>query len=101
MSEKIRKYLSDIGKRGGRKSRRTLDPETARNMVRLREAKRAFRRFYASCFWSCDPNCVLTLDDVEWVAKQQQSKVCVLWMLMLKTIWFLSVALFLVHPMVI
>ena len=70
MSEKIRKYLSDIGKRGGRKSRRTLDSETARNMVRLREAKRAFRRFYARCFWSYDPDYVLTLDDVEWVAKQ-------------------------------
>ena len=70
MSEKIRKYLSDIGKRGGRKSRRTLDSETARNMVRLREAKRAFRRFYARCFWSYDPDYVLTLDDIEWVAKQ-------------------------------
>jgi len=70
MSEKIRKYLSDIGKRGGRKSRRTLDSETARNMVRLREARRAFRRFYARCFWSYDPDYVLTLDDIEWVAKQ-------------------------------
>jgi len=70
MSEKIRKYLSDIGKRGGRKSRRTLDSETARNMVRLREAKRAFRRFYTRCFWSYDPDYVLTLDDIEWVAKQ-------------------------------
>lgn len=70
MSEKIRKYLSDIGKRGGRKSRRTLDSETARDMVRLREAKRAFRRFYARCFWSYDPDYVLTLDDIEWVAKQ-------------------------------
>jgi hypothetical protein len=70
MSENIRKYLSDIGKRGGRKSRRTLDSETARNMVRLREAKRAFRRFYARCFWSYDPDYVLTLDDIEWVAKQ-------------------------------
>ena len=70
MSENIRKYLSEIGKRGGRKSRRTLDSETARNMVRLREAKRAFRRFYARCFWSYDPDYVLTLDDIEWVAKQ-------------------------------
>ena len=70
MSEKIRRYLSDIGKRGGRKSRRTLDSETARNMVRLREAKRAFRRFYTRCFWSYDPDYVLTLDDIEWVAKQ-------------------------------
>lgn len=70
MSDKIRKYLSHIGKHGGRKSRRTLDSETARNMVRLREARRAFRRFYASCFWSYDPDYVLTLADVEWVAGQ-------------------------------
>lgn len=30
-----------IGSLGGRKSRRALDPETARNMVRAREANRA------------------------------------------------------------
>ncbi len=70
MSEKIRKYLSDIGKRGGRKSRRTLDSETARNMVRLREAKRAYRRFHARCFWFCDPEYTVTLNDVQWVARQ-------------------------------
>ena len=70
MSERIRKYLSHIGRRGGQKSRRTLDSETARNMVRLREAKRAYRRFHARCFWSYDPDYALTLGDVEWVAKQ-------------------------------
>jgi len=70
MSERIRKYLSHIGRRGGRKSRRTLDSETARNMVRLREAKRAYRRFHTRCFWSYDPDYALTLDDVEWVAGQ-------------------------------
>lgn len=40
---KIRRYLAEIGARGGRKSRRTLDPETARQMVRAREARRAER----------------------------------------------------------
>ena len=40
---KIQRYLAEIGGRGGRKSRRTLDPETARQMVRVREAKRAER----------------------------------------------------------
>jgi hypothetical protein len=40
---KIRRYLAEIGARGGRKSRRKLDPETAREMVRVREAKRAER----------------------------------------------------------
>lgn len=39
-------------------------------MVRLREARRAFRRFYAECFWSCDPEYTVTLDDVPWVADQ-------------------------------
>ena len=66
----IRRYLAEIGSRGGRKSRRTLDPETARTMVRVREARRAFRRFRTTCFWSCRPDLVITADDVEWVAEQ-------------------------------
>ena len=40
----IRRYLAEIGARGGRKSRRVLDPETARAMVRAREARRIVRR---------------------------------------------------------
>ena len=40
----VTKYLSDIGRRGGIKSRRTLDPETSRRMVAIREARRAARR---------------------------------------------------------
>jgi hypothetical protein len=39
----IRRYLAEIGRRGGTKSRRTLDPETARAMVRARELSRAMR----------------------------------------------------------
>ena len=39
-------------------------------MVKVREARRAFRDFYASCFWSSDPAYVVKLDDVPWVAKQ-------------------------------
>lgn len=69
MSDPIREYLAEIGRRGGRKSRRTLDPETARNMVRVREARRAFRRFRTSCFWSYRPDLEIGLDDVEWVAE--------------------------------
>ncbi len=41
---KIQRYLAEIGARGGRKSRRELDPEVARAMVRAREDKRAARR---------------------------------------------------------
>ena len=70
MERNVKAYLAEIGRRGGRKSRRALEPETARDMVRLRESRRAFRRFHASCFWSFDPNYVVTLADVPWVAKQ-------------------------------
>ena len=63
-------YLSSIGRRGGRKSRRRLSAEAARNMVKVREARRAFREFHTSCFWSYDPNYEITLCDVPWVAEQ-------------------------------
>ena len=66
----IRRYLAKIGSQGGRKSRRKLDPETARSMVRVREARRAFRRFRTTCFWSCRPDLIVTADDVPWVAEQ-------------------------------
>ena len=70
MTPEIRSYLAEIGRRGGRRSRRVLDPETARKMVRLREARRAFGRFHASCFWSSPRNYVVTADDIPWVARQ-------------------------------
>ena len=63
-------YLSRIGRRGGLKSRRRLEPDTARDMVRLREARRAFRRFHTQCFWSSDPEYRITSRDVPWVAEQ-------------------------------
>ena len=56
MKEDIRRYLAEIGRRGGKRSRRALDSETARRMVRLREARRAFRRFRTRCFWSSPPD---------------------------------------------
>ena len=40
----VRAYLAKIGRRGGIKSRRTLDPEVARRMVEIREARRVARR---------------------------------------------------------
>lgn len=67
---KLNRYLAEIGARGGRKSRRTLDPETARTMVRVREARRAFRRFHSTCFWSYRPDLKITVADVHWVAEQ-------------------------------
>jgi hypothetical protein len=69
MSE-IKRYLAEIGSRGGRKSRRTLDAETARAMVRVREARRAFQRFRTTCFWSFRPDLTIGPEDVSWVAEQ-------------------------------
>jgi hypothetical protein len=39
-------------------------------MVRVREARRAYRRFYAQCFWSYAPDLRITAADVPWVAEQ-------------------------------
>ncbi|MHC4973091.1 MAG: hypothetical protein ACYTG3_12240 [Planctomycetota bacterium] len=68
MEKTVRSYLAEIGRRGGQKSRRALDPETARAMVRVREARRAYRRFRTECFWSCDPDYGVGSADVAWVA---------------------------------
>jgi hypothetical protein len=70
MRREVRDYLAEIGRRGGRKSRRSLDSETARGMVRLREARRAYRRFHAECFWSYDPGYRIGPSDIAWVAQQ-------------------------------
>lgn len=68
--KQINEYLARIGSQGGRKSRRTLDPETARMMVRVREARRAFHRFRTQCFWSYRPDLEIGPEDVAWVAEQ-------------------------------
>ena len=70
MKDPVRAYLAEIGRRGGRRSRRVLEPDTARQMVRLREARRAFLRFHASCFWSSPPDYLVTEADLDWVARR-------------------------------
>jgi len=70
MERNVQAYLAKIGRRGGRKSRRVLDTETARAMVRVREARRLYRRFHTECFWSFDPEFKIGLSDVHWVATQ-------------------------------
>ena len=39
-------------------------------MVRVREARRAYRRFHAKCFWSFDPSYLIGPSDIAWVAEQ-------------------------------
>ena len=70
MNKEISAYLATIGRLGGKRSRRVLTPESAQLMVKVREARRAFKRFYNQCFWSFDPEYKVGLADVEWVATQ-------------------------------
>jgi hypothetical protein len=66
----LRLHLSQLGRQGGLKSRRTLTSEQARELVRVREAGRAYRRFHTQCFWSFDPNLRITAREVHWVAER-------------------------------
>jgi hypothetical protein len=70
MNSLVRKYLAEIGKKGGRKSRRLLTPQAAKKMVRIREAKRAFRNFHTQCFWSYDPHYPVGEKDIAWIVHE-------------------------------
>lgn len=72
MNSDIQKYLSVIGRKGGLKSRRTLSKEQSKNMLKVREARRAFKKCFGQCFWSFDPNYRITLNDISWVIEQLQ-----------------------------
>jgi hypothetical protein len=39
-------------------------------MVRLREARRAFRDFQTSCFWSFDPDRRIVAADIPWIVSE-------------------------------
>jgi hypothetical protein len=60
----ISAYLARIGRTGGLKSRRALSADDARYMVRVREARRAFRAFHAQCFWHMRPDIQITREDI-------------------------------------
>ncbi len=63
----IRRYLAQMGSKGGKKSRRRLAPSTARKMVALREARKAFRTYRHEYFWSFRDDTPITLKDIGWV----------------------------------
>ena len=70
MKESVREYLATIGRRGGLASRRRLSIKDARNMVKVREARRAYKKFHAQCFWPFKPDLQITTADISWVADQ-------------------------------
>ncbi len=47
-----------------------LSKEQARSMVKIREARRAFKKYYAQCFWYNKPDLKISIEDVDWVSKQ-------------------------------
>jgi hypothetical protein len=65
----VRAYLAEIGRKGGTKSRRSLSSGDARNMVRIREAQRAFDRFYAQCFWYLRQDMKVTSADIPEIVR--------------------------------
>jgi len=65
----LSRYFAEIGRKGGATSRRTLSSETARDMVRVREARRAFRKYHAECFWYMPRDMDISKDDVPAIAK--------------------------------
>lgn len=65
----VHDYLRQIGQRGGLKSRRHLSSAEARGMVRVREARRAFRRFHAQCFWYLREDMPVTEDTIPEIVR--------------------------------
>ncbi len=70
MKDSIHSYLSKIGRKGGLKSRRSLSPAEASEMVKVREAKKAYRLYFHRCFWSYDPDYIVQSKDLKWIAEQ-------------------------------
>ena len=70
VNKEISAYMAAIGREGGRRSRRTLSPEQAKEMVRLREARKAYREFHTTCFWSSPEDFQAGKDDIAWIIDQ-------------------------------
>lgn len=59
---------AEAGRLGGLRSRRQLSPAAARAMVQVREARKLYRAYYATCFWWARPDLVIRKADIAWVA---------------------------------
>jgi hypothetical protein len=70
MKDEVRRYFAKIGRKGGKNSKRTLTVGQAKAMVAVREARRAFKRYKSSCFWSFNSELKITTKDIRWIAEQ-------------------------------
>lgn len=76
MTDPVRRYMADIGRRGGTRSRRALAPEQARAMVARREAMRAVREFERSAIGSMTselPGVEIIREGLRALARQESS----------------------------
>lgn len=69
VSKELTAYLSEIGRKGGQRSRRTLTPDEARRMVRVREARKLYAKYHARCFWNAPPDWKPGASDIDWVVE--------------------------------
>lgn len=69
MDKNVKTYLAEIGRVGGKKSRRTLSKDQARQMVKVREAKKAFKEYYSRCFWHLKSDLEITEDNLYLIIK--------------------------------
>ena len=58
-----------IGVQGSSRSHATLPSAAARDRVRVREARRAFRDYHAQCFWYLRPDMQVTPGDVPEIVR--------------------------------
>lgn len=65
----VSKYFSKIGSKGGSISRRDLSSEAAREMVKVREARRAFRKFHTECFWYMPRDMDVSKEDIPAIVR--------------------------------
>ncbi len=70
MDAQLRSYFREIGRKGGRRSRRVLTSAQARAMVRVREARKLYQIFYDRCFWNAPKDLCIGRDDIDWVAQR-------------------------------
>ena len=73
-NDPVKAYLRDIGAKGGRKSRRSLDPAQARRMVAVREARKAFNDHYTELFWSAPEDMTIGEAEVPYVINQLKAE---------------------------
>ena len=68
--QELSAYLSRIGRKGGQRSRRTLTPDEARRMVRVREARKLYAKYHTRCFWNAPGDFKPGLAEIDWVAER-------------------------------